>query len=70
MRPCAIITQPAHHPDIPPPPPSFPPPTVIPAKAGIHTLPYQGRGHTGVLDSGLRRNDGGDGVETTAWRSP
>ena len=29
---------------------------VIPAKAGIHTPPP-----TGVLDSGLRRNDGGGG---------
>ena len=31
---------------------------VIPAKAGIHTLPFCHSGYTGVLDSGLRRNDG------------
>ena len=33
--------------------------TVIPAKAGIHTPAYTKSGDTGVLDSGLRRNDGG-----------
>ena len=32
---------------------------VIPAKAGIHTPAYAKSGDTGVLDSGLRRNDGG-----------
>ena len=39
--------------------PSFPPSTVIPAKAGIHTRPIAMPTPTGVLDSGLRRNDGG-----------
>ena len=34
-------------------------PTVIPAKAGIHPRPIDTPGQTGVLDSGLRRNDGG-----------
>ena len=34
------------------------PPTVIPAKAGIHPRPTDTPGYTGVLDSGLRRNDG------------
>ena len=34
---------------------------VIPAKAGIHTPPYDTPGATGVLDSGLRRNDGEGG---------
>ena len=32
---------------------------VIPAKAGIHTPPHRHAGAAGVLDSGLRRNDGG-----------
>ena len=51
---------------IPNPRPSFPTParhsqapTVIPAKAGIHPRPIDMPGQTGVLDSGLRRNDGG-----------
>ena len=34
---------------------------VIPAKAGIHPRPTATPGYTGVLDSGLRRNDGGCG---------
>ena len=33
-------------------------PSVIPAKAGIHTRPFAMPGPAGVLDSGLRRNDG------------
>ena len=32
---------------------------VIPAKAGIHARPIATPGLAGVLDSGLRRNDGG-----------
>ena len=47
---------PPHHHSRPNPP--FPPPTVIPAKAGIHTPARCWSGTTGVLDSGLRRNDG------------
>ena len=34
-------------------------PTVIPAKAGIHSRPLYTPGPTGVLDSGLRRDDSG-----------
>ena len=50
-------------------PPLFPFPTVIPAKAGIHTRPLFARrivptASAAVLDSGLRRNDGGG----AAWR--
>ena len=64
----AVIPFPHHHSRSLP---SFPFPTVIPAFAGIHTRPlFVGRivpiASTGVLDSGLRRNDGGgrrgDGV--------
>ena len=40
---------------------SRPHPIVIPAKAGIHPRPTATPGYTGVLDSGLRRNDGGGG---------
>ena len=36
----------------------IPAPTVIPAKAGIHTPAYHTPTPAGVLDSGLRRNDG------------
>ena len=46
-------------------PPTLPMPsnlTVIPAKAGIHTPPILQFRITGVLDSGLRRNDGGGRV--------
>ena len=62
-------------PPFPPTTPSFPPPyaaipdtlrrhsrhphIAIPAKAGIHTPTYANPKATGVLDSGLRRNDGG-----------
>ena len=49
------------------PPPSFPPPTVIPAKAGIHAPASRYAGIAGVLDSGLRRNDGGGRV-LVVWR--
>ena len=41
--------------------PGIRPSSVIPAKAGIHTRPIDTPGQTGVLDSGLRRNDGGGG---------
>ena len=37
---------------------SRPNPIVIPAKAGIHPRPTDRPGCTGVLDSGLRQNDG------------
>ena len=53
-----------------------PPPTVIPAKAGIHTPTADTPGRTGVLDSGLRRNDGeGAGmmvgrVRPADWQPP
>ena len=35
---------------------------VIPAKAGIHPRPTRSPGYAGVLDSGLRRNDGEGGA--------
>ena len=47
--------------------PSFLPHPVIPAKAGIHTPPIATPGTTGVLGSGLRRNDGG-GCAVFIWR--
>ena len=41
---------------------------VIPAKAGIHTPAIVTPGFTGVLDSGLRRNDDGGGWPRQGWR--
>ena len=56
------ITKPGPYHETRLPRPAYPhhsrPHPVIPAKAGIHNPPYQQAGDTGVLDSGLRRNDG------------
>ena len=69
----ATLRRHSRHPTPPFPTPSHchsRPHPVIPTKAGIHTPTYANPKDTGVLDSGLRRNDGGAARPTPTPRLP